>query len=60
MGPRAGDGIFRGALELRGLPQTVVVDRSGRIAFVHVGAMTHSDVHDTILPLIITLRDRAP
>jgi predicted transcriptional regulator len=45
---------------LRGLPQTVVVDRSGRIAFVHVGAMTESDMRDIILPLIATLRDRAP
>jgi cytochrome c biogenesis protein CcmG/thiol:disulfide interchange protein DsbE len=54
------DGSVANSLQLRGLPQTVVVDRSGRIAFVHVGAMTHSDVHDAILPLITTLRDRAP
>lgn len=54
------DGSVANGLELRGLPQTVVVDRSGRIAFVHVGAMTVSDVRDIILPLIDTLRDRAP
>jgi predicted transcriptional regulator len=45
---------------LQGLLQTVVVDRSGRIAFIHVGAMTDSDVRDVILPLIATLSDRAP
>jgi cytochrome c biogenesis protein CcmG/thiol:disulfide interchange protein DsbE len=53
------DGSVANRLELRGLPQTVVVDRSGRIAFVHVGAMTDSDMRDIILPLIATLRDRA-
>jgi cytochrome c biogenesis protein CcmG/thiol:disulfide interchange protein DsbE len=54
------DGSIAHGLELRGLPQTVVVDRSGRIAFVHIGAMTGLDVRDIILPLIATLRERAP
>ena len=54
------DGQVAESLELRGLPQTLVVDHCGRIAFVHVGAMTGADVHDTIFPLISTLRDKAP
>ncbi len=54
------DGSVAESLELRGLPQTLVVDPSGRIAFVHVGAMTDADVRDIIFPLIKTLRDRAP
>ena len=54
------DGSVANSLELRGLPQTVVVDRLGRIAFVHVGAMTDSDMRDIILPLIATLSDHAP
>ena len=54
------DGSAAESLEFRGLPQTLVVDPSGRIAFVHVGAMTDADVRNIIFPLIKTLRDRAP
>lgn len=54
------DGRVAQSLELRGLPQTLVVDASGRIAYVHVGAMTGTDVREIILPLIATLRERAP
>ena len=53
------DGHVAKSLELRGLPQTLVVDRAGRIAYVHVGAMTNADVRDIIFPLITTLRERA-
>ena len=54
------DGGIAHMLELRGLPQTMVVDASGRIAYVHVGAMTKEDAHDIILPLITRLRQHAP
>jgi cytochrome c biogenesis protein CcmG, thiol:disulfide interchange protein DsbE len=53
------DGSIAKSLELRGLPQTLLVDAGGRIAYVHVGAMTETDVRDIIFPLITTLRDRA-
>jgi cytochrome c biogenesis protein CcmG, thiol:disulfide interchange protein DsbE len=54
------DGSIAESLEMRGLPQTLVVDGAGQIAYVHVGAMTDADVRDIIFPLITTLRDRAP
>lgn len=52
------DGSVAESLGLSGLPQTLIVDPSGRIAFVHVGAMTDADVRDIVYPLITTLRDR--
>jgi cytochrome c biogenesis protein CcmG/thiol:disulfide interchange protein DsbE len=41
---------------LFGLPQTVVVDKSGRTAFVHTGALDQTVVDETILPLISRLK----
>jgi len=41
---------------LFGLPQTVVVDKSGRTAFVHTGTLDQTVVDETILPLISRLK----
>lgn len=46
------DGAVADSLDLFGLPQTLVVDRDGTIAHVHVGAITEADASDTILPLV--------
>lgn len=54
------DGSVAASLDLRGLPQSVLVDKDGRIAYVHVGALTTTDVERIVRPLIATLRERAP
>ncbi len=54
------NGRIAESMDLRGLPQTMVVDTAGRIAYVQVGAVTNEDAHDIILPLIARLRQEAP
>lgn len=39
-----------------GVPETFVIDRDGRIAYKHIGALTQQDLDRTILPLIAELR----
>ena len=39
-----------------GVPETFVIDASGRIRYKHVGPMTQADVDRTILPLVARLR----
>lgn len=39
-----------------GVPETFVIDRTGRIVHKHIGALTPRDVNETILPLIGKLR----
>lgn len=41
-----------------GVPETFVVDRHGRIAFKHVGAVTSEVLEKKILPLIRRLREQ--
>src|SRR5437870_4290906 len=38
-----------------GVPETFLVDRSGRIRYKHVGVLTERDVERTILPLVARL-----
>ena len=39
-----------------GLPETFVIDRSGRIVYKHIGPIRPEDLEQTILPLIEELR----
>ena len=39
-----------------GVPETFVIDRDGRIAYKHIGALTQDALRKTILPLISELR----
>jgi cytochrome c biogenesis protein CcmG/thiol:disulfide interchange protein DsbE len=39
-----------------GVPETFVIDRNGRIAFKHIGALTPRVLKDKIVPLISKLR----
>jgi cytochrome c biogenesis protein CcmG/thiol:disulfide interchange protein DsbE len=39
-----------------GVPETFVIDREGRVAYKHIGALTPQAMRDTILPLIRKLR----
>ncbi|MFQ5618845.1 MAG: DsbE family thiol:disulfide interchange protein [Rhodospirillales bacterium] len=39
-----------------GVPETFVVDRRGRIAYKHIGAMTERVIAEKILPLVENLR----
>ncbi len=39
-----------------GVPETFVVDRQGRIAYKHIGALTPEVLNETVLPLIEELR----
>lgn len=43
-----------------GVPETFVVDREGRIAFKHIGAMTPRVLEDKILRLIRSLNGAGP
>lgn len=54
-----GDGRVGEEWGLYGLPQTFVVDRRGRTAYVHTGVLDQSVIDETILPLISRLRDEA-
>ncbi|HTV90590.1 MAG TPA: DsbE family thiol:disulfide interchange protein [Stellaceae bacterium] len=38
-----------------GVPETFLVDRTGRIRYKHVGPLTDADVSQTILPLVARL-----
>jgi cytochrome c biogenesis protein CcmG/thiol:disulfide interchange protein DsbE len=38
-----------------GVPETFIVDKSGRIRYKHVGPLTADDVQQTILPLVARL-----
>jgi cytochrome c biogenesis protein CcmG, thiol:disulfide interchange protein DsbE len=38
-----------------GVPETFVIDRTGRIRHKHVGPITPKDLQDTLLPLIAGL-----
>ena len=51
----ADDGRVGIAWGVYGVPETFVVDRSGRIRYKHVGPLTEADVNRTILPLIAKL-----
>ena len=39
-----------------GVPETFIVDRQGRIAYKHIGAMNAAVVRDKILPMVAKLR----
>ncbi|MGB5081262.1 MAG: DsbE family thiol:disulfide interchange protein [Burkholderiales bacterium] len=39
-----------------GVPETYVIDRDGRIAHKHIGAITPKALRDTIMPIINTLQ----
>lgn len=43
-----------------GVPETFVIDRTGRIAHKHIGAMDKRVLEETILPLIEELRQSSP
>jgi cytochrome c biogenesis protein CcmG/thiol:disulfide interchange protein DsbE len=38
-----------------GVPETFIVDRSGRIRYKHVGPLTEADIEHTVLPLVAKL-----
>ena len=38
-----------------GVPETYLVDRTGRIRYKHVGPLTEADISDKILPLVARL-----
>jgi cytochrome c biogenesis protein CcmG, thiol:disulfide interchange protein DsbE len=38
-----------------GVPETFLVDRTGRIRYKHVGPLTEADIDQTILPLVAKL-----
>ena len=40
-----------------GVPETFVIDRDGRIAHKHIGAITPEALRDTIMPMITKLRE---
>jgi cytochrome c biogenesis protein CcmG/thiol:disulfide interchange protein DsbE len=39
-----------------GVPETFVINREGRIAYKHIGAVTPQVLEETLLPLIERLR----
>ncbi|MDH3376952.1 MAG: DsbE family thiol:disulfide interchange protein [Gammaproteobacteria bacterium] len=41
-----------------GVPETFVVDRQGRIAYKHIGAITPKVLRETLLPLMKDLREQ--
>jgi cytochrome c biogenesis protein CcmG, thiol:disulfide interchange protein DsbE len=51
-----GDGKVGSDLGVTGVPETFVVDRTGRIRYRHPGAITQEVWRDTIEPLLIKLR----
>jgi cytochrome c biogenesis protein CcmG, thiol:disulfide interchange protein DsbE len=38
-----------------GVPETFLIDRSGRVRYKHVGPLTEADLEDTLLPLVARL-----
>jgi cytochrome c biogenesis protein CcmG/thiol:disulfide interchange protein DsbE len=51
----ADDGRVGIAWGIYGVPETFVVDRSGRIRYKHVGPLTEADIEGEVLPLIARL-----
>jgi cytochrome c biogenesis protein CcmG/thiol:disulfide interchange protein DsbE len=51
----ADDGRAGIAWGIYGVPETFVVDRSGRIRYKHVGPLTEADIRDEVLPLVSRL-----
>ena len=43
-----------GKYSIRGVPTEIVIDRSGKIAYVHVGIVSAEELEDIIDPLITT------
>lgn len=43
-----------------GVPETFVIDREGRIAYKHIGALDPEVLENKILPLVRTLREAVP
>ena len=43
-----------------GVPETFIVDRDGRIAHKHIGAITEEALNEEILPLVRELRRKSP
>lgn len=43
-----------------GVPETFVIDRQGRIAYKHIGALDQEILENRILPLVRQLREAAP
>jgi cytochrome c biogenesis protein CcmG/thiol:disulfide interchange protein DsbE len=41
-----------------GVPETFVIDRHGRIAYKHIGALTPDALREKILPLLSELRKK--
>ena len=39
-----------------GVPETFVIDKTGRIVLKHIGVMTQKDLDETILPLVARLK----
>lgn len=54
------DGRVANGFGLLGVPQTFVVDQSGRIAFVQIGVLDRKALDQKVLPLIETLRAAGP
>lgn len=54
------DGRVGDAWMVRGIPETFVVDRDGRIAYVHLGALDETAIEQTLLPLIAELKAARP
>lgn len=54
------DGSVAEEIGLFGLPQTMVVDRSGIIRHIHAGALDAVDVSETIVPLVQRLAGAEP
>jgi len=52
------DGRVANDFGLFGVPQTFVVDQTGRIAYVHIGALDNATIEETILPIVEKLRAR--
>ena len=47
-------------LGVYGVPETFIVDRDGRIAHKHIGAITRESIEGEILPIVRKLQARAP
>jgi cytochrome c biogenesis protein CcmG/thiol:disulfide interchange protein DsbE len=52
------DGRVATDFGLFGVPQTFVVDQTGRIAYVHIGALDDAAIEETLLPIVEKLRAR--
>ncbi len=52
------DGRVANDFGLFGVPQTFVVDQTGRIAYIHIGALDEAAIKETIVPIVEKLRAR--